>query len=99
MPRDGRYWLGSALPLAIASIVALCWTFTTSRSALASLDDRSEYLAVTASSGRGPEEVIWMFDTRTEELIVVAWDRNAKMMMPIGMHDVSADVAAAAGSR
>ncbi len=100
MPPRGRFWQGPAVPLIIAAVAALCWmTVATSHSATAALDDRSEYLAVTASSGRGQEEVIWIFDTRTEEIIAVAWDRNAKMMMPLGRRDVSADLTVASGSR
>jgi len=88
------------LPLALAVIGSLVWAgISVTGSATASLDDRSEYLAVTASSGRGSEEVIWMFDTRTEELIVVAWDRQAGMMMPLGRRDVSADIVSAARGR
>jgi hypothetical protein len=100
MSRPARLWRGSGLPLALAVIGSLVWAgFSVTGSATASLDDRSEYLTVTASSGRGSEEVIWMFDTRTEELIVVAWDRQAGMMMPLGRRDVSADVVSAARGR
>jgi hypothetical protein len=100
MPGCGRLWQRSAPPFALAAIAGLWWmTSNSTRSATAFLDDRSEYLAVAASSGRGLEEVIWMFDTRTEELIVVAWDRSAGMMMPLGLRNVSADLDAAAGGR
>jgi hypothetical protein len=100
MSRRERFWRGPGMPLSLAAIVGLSWVgFSQTRSATASLDDRSEYLAVTASSGRGEEEVLWMFDTRSEELIVVAWDRQASMMMPLGRRDVSADVVSAARSR
>ncbi len=100
MAARGRFWSGPIMPLIATAIAGLGWLgVLAGRPATASLDDRSEYLTVTGSSGRGEEEVIWMFDTRAEELIVVAWDRQRSMMMPLGLRNVSADLTAAAGGR
>ncbi len=61
--------------------------------------DRSTYLAVTAQSGRGQEEAVWIFDTRTEELIVVAWDRDSSSMRTLDRREVSRDLLTVEGSR
>lgn len=92
-------WAGSVLPLGIIAVVGLCWGFGIGKPAIASLDARSEYLAIVGGSGRGEEEVMWLFDTRTEELIAVAWDRQAGMMMPLGRRSVSEDLQTAQGGR
>ncbi|MDP7071087.1 MAG: hypothetical protein QF561_07040 [Phycisphaerales bacterium] len=90
--RCSRKWCVSAV-LAAAAVVlpaslGLMWTPT----AAAIGSDRSEYLAVTARSGRGEEEALWIFDTRTEELIVVAWDREASTMRTLDRREVSQDL-------
>jgi hypothetical protein len=100
MPVRRSPWRGPILPLALAAVFGVCWLSQFSiRSATASLADRSEYLSVAAGSGRGDEEVLWMLDTRTEELIVVAWDRQTGMMMPLGRREVFNDIKAAGRSR
>ncbi|MBT5382664.1 MAG: hypothetical protein HOL13_07480 [Phycisphaerae bacterium] len=100
MPSRRRSWRGPVLPLALAALFGVCWlTQFSIRSATASFADRSEYLSVAAGSGRGEEEVLWMFDTRTEELIVVAWDRQAGMMVPLGRREVFNDIKVAGRSR
>ena len=59
---------------------------------VASLDDRSAYLAVTARTGRSEESVLWLLDTQTEELIAVGWKQRSKSMLPMGRRSVAADV-------
>ncbi|MCP4759680.1 MAG: hypothetical protein GY894_04880 [Planctomycetes bacterium] len=93
MPRIAKQWrLPSLLMVsaAAASIIMLCLPTVPMAEAIAG--DRSNYLAVTARSGRGGEEAVWIFDTRTEELIVVAWDRNASSVRALDRREVSRDL-------
>ncbi|MDP7030087.1 MAG: hypothetical protein QF733_07700 [Phycisphaerales bacterium] len=90
---------GPAVPLGIVAAIMLGMLATSPRTAVGVLDERSEYVAVTASSGRGAEDIVWLLDTRTEELIAVAWDREARRMAPLGRRSVAADVETARRGR
>ena len=93
-------WRGPAIPLAILIAVGI-WTVLVPGALPAAglLEDRSEYLAITGRSGRANESIVWMLDTRTEELIAVSWDDQLKMMRPVGRRDIAADIAVAARGR
>jgi hypothetical protein len=93
-------WHRPMAPLAIL-VLAGFWMIIAPGSGPAAgfLDDRSEYLAVTGRSGRVGEGIIWMLDTRTEELIAVGWDQQLKMMRPLGRRDLAADVDTASRGR
>jgi len=93
-------WRGPVMPLAVLVAVGICTVLVPgARPAAGLLDDRSEYLAVTGRSGRVNESIVWMLDTRTEELIAVSWDEQFKMMRPVGRRDLAADVTAASRGR
>ncbi len=86
-------WMrGPALPLGVLAAVVLGMAVTTPNPAIGVLDDRSEYIAVSGLSGREGEAVVWMLDTRSEELIAVTWDRAARMLAPLGRRSLSADL-------
>ncbi|HJO15371.1 MAG TPA: hypothetical protein QF800_00630 [Phycisphaerales bacterium] len=54
--------------------------------------DLSDYLVVAGRSGRGDEEVLWLLDTRSGELIVAGWDRQEKRFVPLGRRSLTNDV-------
>ncbi|MCH2135226.1 MAG: hypothetical protein MK101_01440 [Phycisphaerales bacterium] len=63
-----------------------------SATAMGALEPRSNYLVITARSGEGDAEVLWLLDTRTEELSVAGWTHDGKGIRPWGTRSLSADL-------
>lgn len=91
---------GPGLPVAVVIALGsvLAWRHG-EPTAGAVLLDPSEYLIVSGRSGRGDEEVLWLLDTRSEELVVVGWDRTQRTMVPMGRREIDRDVTAAMRTR
>ena len=90
---------GPVVPLGLLAALILGMGLTAPNMAVGVLDDRSEYIAVTGRSGRSGEDVVWLLDTRTEELIAVAWSREARMLAPLGRRSITVDAETARKGR
>lgn len=56
-------------------------------------------LAVSAASGVSKEQLLWMFNPQSMEIVVVGWDRTGKSMAPLDYRNVADDVAILKRSR
>lgn len=98
--RRHRWPTGPGLPLSIAAVLGvLAFWQGAEPTASGLLQDSSEYLTVSGRSGRGDSEVLWLLDTRSEELIVVDWDRTSRTIAPLGRRSIGADVQTAVRGR
>lgn len=53
---------------------------------------RGNALAVSARTGLSNEQVLWLFDPQSMELVAVGWDRAGTAMTPLGRRNVARDV-------
>lgn len=53
---------------------------------------RGNTLAISARTGLSNEQVLWLFDPQTMELVAVGWDRTGTSMNPLGRRNVARDV-------
>ena len=94
---DSARWMIASLLILVPT---LCWYGSSNDAHAAWAQDAlSDYLVVTGRSGRGDEEVLWVLDTRSEELLVVGWDRQERRFVPLGRRLIANDVAEALRGR
>ena len=55
---------------------------------------RGETMVVSGNSGRSTEQVLWMFDPQSMELVVVGWDQKGSGLEPLDRRLIQSDVEA-----
>ena len=60
--------------------------------AIGQFQPNSTTLAVSAASGLSKEQLLWMFNPQSMEMVVVGWDRTGKSMVPLDFRNVAEDV-------
>ncbi len=79
------------LALLLAAVVAIGPTDPVAVAVSASVD-RGGYLVVTARSGEGDAQVLWLLDTRAEELAVAGWSQRANGLQTWGTRSLQQDL-------
>jgi hypothetical protein len=82
-----------ALPAALAACLGAMLLLRGEPNALAAIQERGEYLVVAGANGRGDDHVLWILDTRAEELVAAGWDNATKTMKGFGTRDINQDLA------
>lgn len=60
--------------------------------AVSASSDRGGYLVVTARSGEGDAQVLWLLDTRAEELAVAGWSQPTNGLKTWGTRSLQQDL-------
>lgn len=81
----GLLCLNGALLLVLAAV-------TLAPRAIGQFQPNSTTLAVSASSGISQEQLLWMFNPQSMEMVVVGWDRTGQSMIPLDFRNVAEDV-------
>jgi len=85
---------GFALPVALAGVLGALALFRSDNALTAATStDRADYLIVAGASGQGDDQVIWILDTRAEELALVGWDNGTQGLRGLGTRQLSRDIA------
>ena len=79
------------LALMLAAVVALGPTDPVAV-ALSTSADRGGYLVVTGRSGEGDAQVLWLLDTRAEELAVAGWSQRTNGLKTWGTRSLQQDL-------
>ena len=90
------------VPLAVALVLGAMLVFGSSDPiAIAQSEraNRGSYLTVTARSGEGDATVLWLLDTRAEELAVAGWSQRSKGLETWGTRSLQQDLAYARRQR
>ncbi len=92
--------LRATIVVTLVAMAAMWWPGSSNTAVATWMQgDLSDYLVVTGRSARGDEEVLWLLDTRSEELLVVGWDRQERRFVPLGRSSIADDVAEALRGR
>lgn len=95
MKAPRRFLTGPALPLGTAALLgalALWRSDASTADSLQGFQPRSNYLIITARSGEGDAEVLWLLDTRAEELSVAGWTQQGGGIRSWGTRSLPGDL-------
>lgn len=81
-----------ALPAALATALGGVLLLRGETNAFAEVQNRGDYLVVAGSNGQGDDQVLWILDTRAEELVAAGWDNNTHTMKGFGTRSVNQDL-------
>ena len=90
------------IPVVLAAVLAAGLALRPTAGAEAALglrEDRSAYLVVSGASGQGDDQLLWILDTRSEELVLAGWDSTIHGLKGFGTRNVQADLAHARRNR
>ena len=81
------------LPLTVAALLLVVLAVRQDSVVHAAMsEDRGDYLVVSGASGLGDDQLLWILDTRAEELTVAGWDSGAKGVRGFGTRSVQRDL-------
>ena len=81
----GLVFLNACLAIALGIVIL-------TPDAIGQFRPSSNTLAITAASGTSKEQLLWMFNPRTMEMVVIGWDRSGTSMTPLDYRNVAEDV-------
>jgi hypothetical protein len=89
--RRERVLIPAVLALVLGAMVVLRPT-QGAQAALGMGEDRAGYLVVSGASGQGTDHLLWILDTRSEELVLAGWDSTIRGLKGFGTRNVKADL-------
>ena len=94
-PAASSQWSPVKVPLIVAVLLAALLIIGPSDPlavALSAAPDRGGYLIVSARSGEGDAQVLWLLDTRAEELSVAGWSQVSGGLATWGTRSLQQDI-------
>jgi hypothetical protein len=82
-----------ALPAALAAGLGAMLLLRGETNVQAAMQERGDYLVVAGANGQGDDQVLWILDTRAEELVAAGWDNASRAMKGFGTRDINQDLA------
>ena len=80
------------IPAGLALVLGALVLHRHQDTATASMLSDADYVVVSGASGLGDDQLLWILDTRSRELVVAGWDNTAKGLVGHGTRSVSGDL-------
>ena len=91
-PHRSKGFQRIALPAALVTMLGTVLLLRGETDAFAAMQERGDYLVVAGSNGQGDDQVLWILDTRAEELVAAGWDNPTNAMKGFGTRSVNRDL-------